>query len=659
MVKIGKGTMLIIVLVAVFVAYVLFSRGSGQVPAGYVIIAQPADADILDPTRTVYPWAVNVNNLIYESLLTYDWNMNLTPMLAESLPTWNEEGMFYTFKLKHGIKFQCGHPFTAESVVYTINRDKNMPGSKQTESLKNITTAEVIDDYTVRIWLNADDRFLVDWFASSSSVIVCDECAKRYGTQFGTPNGPPCGTGPFKYVEWQAALYITLARYDDYNWGPEMYQNKGPAHLDGVQFRVISDYSTAEAQLERGIIDFDLNVNPNQALFDRWGENNPYNITLYKGAQVGDLVYLGFNCAGEENHGYGYENGALSPGSVSKAVPLKVRQAIAYAINENSIIELAYSGVATPPTSWLAGTIWGSTDYQENMYPYNPEKARELLAEAGYPNGGLNLEVIHWTDPHYDIICTEMIRELENVGITLTTVSLDYNTVEDKIRTRDYNMFIAGYSWPLADMIWWEWHTSRLPSPNRFWWGDNYTDAIINNTWSMNNDVALNALYESQRLIAEDAASIGLLNRGLISAWRSDVKDTQWGTFKIHPIPSEWKFLDTYKSSVSHAVSVTAYPAEDNGSPGSVLNYTVTVTNIGAESDTYTLRASDNAVWSPSISLINLTLGIGEAENVTLSVTIPAGALLGTRDLIIITATSQNDTTISDNTSCIAYVVAS
>jgi len=656
MVKFGKSTILIIVLIAVFVAYVFLSRGSEQPPSTWVIIAQPADADILDPTRTVYPWAVNVNNLIYETLLTYDWNMNLIPMLAESLPTWNEEGMFYEFKLKQGVTFQCGHPFTAESVVYTINRDKNMPGSKQTESLKNVTAAEAVDDYTLRIYLNAPDRFLLDWFATSSSVIVCDECAKKYGTSFGTPDGPPCGTGPFKYVEWLAAQRISLERYNNYNWGPEMYQNKGPAHLAGIQFRVISDYSIAEAQLEAGIIDFDLNVNPSQELFNRWS-NNP-NIVLYRGALVGDLVYLSFNCAGTENHGYGYQNGEISPGSVPKAVPLKVRQAIAYAIDENRIIELAYSGVATPPTSWLAGTIWGSVGYQENMYPRNPEKARELLAEAGYPNGGLTLEVIHWTDPHYDIIGTELARQLENVGITLSVLSLDYNTVEDRVRNKDYNMIIGGYNWPLADMIYWEWHTVRIPSPNRFWWGDNYTDAIIDNTWSMNNDVALKALDESQMLIAEDAASIALLNRGLVSAWRSDVKDTQWGTFKIHPIPSEWKFLDTYKSSVSHAVSVTAYPAEDSGSAGSVLSYTVTVTNIGAESDTYTLSVSDNASWSPSISPISLTLGIGEAENATLSVTIPTGALPDTRDLIIITATSQKDATISDNTSCIAHVTA-
>ncbi|MFQ6078433.1 MAG: hypothetical protein ACE5NJ_04760, partial [Thermodesulfobacteriota bacterium] len=78
----GKGKLLIIVLIAVFFAYAFLMRGAGSPGSGWLVVAQPADADILDPARTVYPWAVNVNNLMYESLLTYDRNMNLIPMLA-------------------------------------------------------------------------------------------------------------------------------------------------------------------------------------------------------------------------------------------------------------------------------------------------------------------------------------------------------------------------------------------------------------------------------------------------------------------------------------------------------------------------------------------------------------------------------------------------
>jgi len=530
---VGTATLLILVIVGVVLVLV---HEAPPTKGGELAIAQLEDADILDPARTVYASFVNVNNLIYETLLTYDYDMNLIPMLAESLPTYNDEGMFYEFKLKHGITFHCGHPFTAEAVKYSIDRVKELQGEPSYYS-QFIGRVEVVDNYTVRVYTTEANRYFINWFATSSSAIVCPQCAEKYGAKFGTIEGPPCGTGPFKFKEWVPNNRITLERYDDYNWGPEIYQNKGPAYLDEIVFRVVPENSQM-SMLETGEVDFVTNVAADLELIENL-RNNP-DVTLYIGGQVGDLVYLGFNCAGTENHGYGYENGELSPGSVPKAVPLKVRQAIAYAIDENRIIELAYSGVATPPTSWLAGTIWGSVGYQENMYPYNPAKARELLAEAGYPNG-LILEVIHWVGPPYDNICAEMIRELENVGIILIRQSLDYNVVEDKINNKDYNMFIAGYSWPFADMIWYEWDTTRLPSPNRFWWGDNYTDAIIDNTFSFDDNVALSALHESQRLIAGDAAGIGLLSRGFVSAWRIDVKG-----FRMHPIPSNWKFLDTY-----------------------------------------------------------------------------------------------------------------
>jgi len=539
MVSIAKvGTAVLFGLIIVGVVLVL-TRGPTPYPARFLIIAQGQDADILDPARTSSSFAAPVNNLIYETLLTWDWNMNLIPMLAESLPTYDENGMFYEFKLKRGVTFQCGYPFSAEAVKYSIDRAKVFNIESPFSSLKgDIGEVDVVDNYTVKVYVTKSDRYILEWFADVSSAIVCPRCAEEYGAKFGTVEGPPCGTGPFEFKEWVPNSRIILVRYDNYNWGPEMYQNKGPAYLDEIVFRVVPENSQM-VMLETGEVDFVASASADLELIENL--RNDSNVTLYVGGQVGDMVYLGFNCAGTENHGYGYENGELSSSSVSKAVPLKVRQAIAYAIDENRIIELAYDGVATPANSWLAGTIWGSAGYQENMYPYNPEKARELLAEAGYP-AGLSLEVIHWTDQHYDIICTELARQLENVGITLTTQSLDYNTVESMVTNKDYNMIIASYSWPLADMIYWEWHTVRIPSPNRFWWGDNYTDAIIDNTFSFDDNVALSALHESQRIIAEDAASLGLLSRGFVSAWRSDLKG-----FIMHPISSDWKFLDTYK----------------------------------------------------------------------------------------------------------------
>lgn len=530
MIKLGKGMVLIIVLIAAFLAYAFLMRGGTVRPgAGWLVIARPADADILDPARTVYDFANHVNGLIYEPLLTWDWDMNLIPMLAESYE-YNEAGMYYEFKLRHDVKFHCGHPFTAEAVVYTINRIKNLPASKHRESVAHILGVEAVDDYTARVYLTEPDRYIIDWFATVSSVMVCPQCAEEYGDDFGTVEGPPCGTGPFKFKEWKPDDKIDLERYEDYDWGPERYQNKGPAYLDGVVFRVVPEDLPREAMLEVGEIDFVTNIRKSAELLDSW-ENDP-EIELY--VQPGpSMVYLGFNCAGTEDHG----NGELS----DRSVPKKVRQAIAHAIDRDQIINIALAKTAAPAHSWLADVIWSSTNYEENMYPYDLERARQLLAEAGYEDG-LELEVIFSDDPSYKDVCGILKDQLDDIGITVNVQSLRFPTLQARIADKDYDMFVMGYTWPLADMIWWEWHTIRLPSPNRFWWGDDYTDVIIENTWSMNDDVALEALKESQRLIAEDAASLGLYQRSALMAHGAYVKG-----FRMHPQAGGcWHFLDTY-----------------------------------------------------------------------------------------------------------------
>lgn len=542
-----------VIIVVVVVAAISFAvwhflhepEGAPTPPLGGTLtIAHAEDANILDPARTDQGYALEVNSLIYDALITLDDNMNYIPLLAENW-SWheNENNMYIEFKLREDVKFHCGHPFTADAVVYSINRVKD---SWVTSLPQEVQSVKAVDNYTVRVYVSKESRYILDWFIGSAAQIVCPHCAEEYGTYFGTLDGPPCGTGPFKFKEWVENDRIVLERFDDYTWGPERYHNKGPAFLDNVIFRVIQQ-NQQKAKFEAGEVDFVADVGVSSERLESW-ENNP-EIELHIVPSY-YLIYLGFNCASTENHGYSYENGEISPGSVSKAVPKVVRQAIAYALDENKIIDVAYAGVATPATSWLADTIWSSIGYQKNMYPYDPERAREILDNAGY-GGGFTLEVISWPGPQYSVIATEIARQLENVGITLTYQSLGFNMAESKVANKDYNMFVGGYNWPLADMIWWEWHTVRLPSPNRFWWGDNYTDAIIENTFSFDDEVALRALQESQRLIAEDAAGVGLLYPNFIIAHSSRVKGfdisglTNRGpTGFLMRVP--WHFLDTY-----------------------------------------------------------------------------------------------------------------
>lgn len=527
---------------------------------------------------------------------------------------------------------------------YTIKRLETLRGSKHVESARKILDVEVVDDYTVRVHLRKKDRYILDWFATVSSAIVCPHCAEKYGAAFGTPVGPPCGTGPFKFEKWIADKRIELERYESYNWGPERYRNKGPAYLDGVTFHVVAEHTPRETWLKRGDIDFVTTVRKTRGLLEDWRADPNIELIQQGGSS---MVYLGFNTAGTDDHGHG----ALS----DKSVPKKVRQAIAYAINENEIIDLVLAGAGAPPKSWLADPIWGSVGYQEEMYPYNPERARQLLAEAGYGDG-LELEILITAFKEYEDASAVLKRQLENVGITLTIQPLAFTALEDRIAKKNYNMFMMGYTWPLGDIVWWLLDKDRIPSPNRFWWGDDHTDAIIENIFSMDDSVARDALRESQMLIAEDAASLALWQRPVLMAYR---KDYVRG-FKMHPQADDaWHFLDTYLVVVKpHAVSVSIYPSENRGSPGSELNYTVTVVNMGVEGDSYTLEVSDNAGWTLALGDNTLEILSGGTETTNLTVAIPEGVTPGTQNEIVVNVTSRTDEAVTDSASCIAEAVA-
>lgn len=534
--KLSKVWVLIIVLLVAFGAYVFFgpSQKTGTAGRGQLDIAQAEGPDILDPARTVYPMAQRINILMYESLLTYDENQNLTGLLAKDWH-YNEKGRYYEFELKRGIEFHNGEPLTAKAVEYSIERISKMPGSKHADSTNNILDVSTADNYTARVYLKENDRFLLSWFASISSAIVSpraswNEKSKTYNTDFGTPASPPVGTGPFKFEKWMSGDRIVLSRYEEYNHGPEPYQNKGPAHLNRIVFHVMGTPVTREQKFESGAIDFVTHVRQDKKLINRWENNDKIKVAIQPGPS---LVYLGFNCQGTKEHGHGAEQ-------VAASVPRTVRRAVAYAINENELINGALAGAAARPESWLATSIWGSKGYQEQMYPYNPSKAEELLQQTQWDKKN-TLSVMTTSNPRYISVLSIMESQLDNVGLNMEINQLQFTALESRVKNKTYDAFIMGYTWPLADMIWWEWHTVRLPSPNRFWWGDPYTDNIIERTFSMNDNIARQALYKAQKLIAKDAASIGLYERALIMAYRQD----QLKNFEMPPLGDDtWKFLD-------------------------------------------------------------------------------------------------------------------
>ena len=527
-----------------------------EVVAGELIAVQSVDANILDVDRTKMDQAMQILALTQDTLMTYDWNMNYIPLLAESWEI-GENGLYIDWHLRQDVKFQCGEPFDADAVVYSIGRAKQ-PWSVQSDTVQNILDAEALDQYTVRVHLKQWDRWLFDWFAQTSSSIVCPVCGEdpAYGvSKF-------CGTGPFKVTEWVRDTRITLVRNDDYRWGPEIYQNRGPAHLSRITIEIDPNDNTREEKFRSGEANMMIGFSPRPDLI-QWLSTAP-NVDHNFVYPRSSMVYVGFNVSSlspeiqqglksgrpcppghrispvNDNRPWLQVGDVMIPDNTDRG--LLVRKALLYATDKENILLYAWENLGKMAYGPLTSLMWGYDPSVENMFPYDPEMAENLLAQVGY-TGGLDLTILTTNYDPYVKTCEVLKEQWAKVGVTLDIEVLDFDDIESIIANDDHDLWIGGYTWPNADMLWYYWDTIRVPpGPNRFWWGNGYTDNMIDNTFSISDAVAFKAIQDGQRLIMEDAVVLPIVMRPFLLAHRVEVKG-----FKVHPLSNLiWKHLDTY-----------------------------------------------------------------------------------------------------------------
>lgn len=536
---------------------------------GWLLIGRGSDADKLDPARTKFDFAMHTISLMYDTLLAYDMDMNLIPSLAtdweirepeyiENENRW--ETGYIDFTLRNDVKFHCGHPFTAEAVKYTIERIRNLSGSVHVDSVNGMEPIQIIDNYHVRIYLNMEEltlgRYSIEWFATPSSSIVCPHCAGEapdYDMNFGITYA--CGTGPFKFEEWVKDLKIVLVRNDDYAWGPSYYQNRGPAHLAGVEFDVYPEPIVKDIALRKGDINFAMPWFAGEDLEEFRADPT---INVYEGPEL-SLGYLGFHTGGGRFGTYDIstdtwydENGNPMDVSSGKFVgDVRVRRAVAYAIDKPRFIEEAVDNVGTPLYGVLTPKHWMYWEGCETMYRYNLDMARELLENAGfvYDEGrnrwfhedtGEKLVITLIATDAYTSHSEVLMDMLDEVGIEIDVRIIPFGTLSDIIGQRGHQAYLMGWNWPLDDILWWMYSPLRVPAPNRNWWDREGAEELLDNTFSFNDEIAGAAVIEAQQWVLEDCVYIPLRVRATTPALRSEVKG-----FTLHPWPFwTWKLLD-------------------------------------------------------------------------------------------------------------------
>jgi ABC-type transport system substrate-binding protein len=391
------------------------SAGDAQAPqpGGEIVVAYKDDLATLDPAIG-YDWTNwPAIKLVFDGLLGYDSGTTLEPRIAAEMPTISEDGLVYTFKVRPGVKFSNGREVTADDVVYTMTRvldpATTSPGAgfyvgiKGAQEFMDGSAATVegikaVDAQTVEFTLTAPDATFLNKMALNFAFVVAKEAVEAAGQDFGRQ---PIGTGPFTLTEWRSGEYLVFER------NPNYFQEGLPL-LDKVTIRVGVEPSVAVLQLEKGDIQL-MGDPPPGAEWARITSDPAWANRLEVQPKV-NTTYIAINTTMPP-----FDN-------------VKVRQALNHAIDKQRIVQLL-NGRADVANQILPALMPGyDPDYQG--YDFDPEKAKALLAEAGFADGFETTIQCIAVDPQPKL-CESFQQDLANVGIKLNIETLAAPNVID------------------------------------------------------------------------------------------------------------------------------------------------------------------------------------------------------------------------------------
>ena len=369
-----------------------------------LVIGQGADAKSLDPHASNDNPSSNIRVQIYDRLMDLDENGVPQPMLAESWERPDDKTII--FHLRKGVKFHNGDEMKASDVKFSLERALASP--EVSHILAGINGVEVIDDYTVKVTTEKPMAAILNNLSHITIAILSEKATKEAGDKFGQN---PVGSGPYKFVSWQSGDRVTLEAF------PEYWQGEAP--VKNVVYRNIVEETNRTIGLETGELDIIYDI---QGL-DKNKLRDDERFVLIEGPQV-SMTYLGFNMKKAP-----YDNP-------------KVREAISYAIDQKPIIDTVFLGAGEAANSIIGPNVWGYYDVEK--YTQDIEKAKALLAEAGYPDG---FKAKIWVNDNPVRRDTAVILQdqLKQIGIDLAIETVEWGAFLDGTARGDHEMFLLGW----------------------------------------------------------------------------------------------------------------------------------------------------------------------------------------------------------------------
>jgi peptide/nickel transport system substrate-binding protein len=362
--------------------------------------------------------AIQASAKVVEGLLTYDFDLNPQPQLATAWAV-SEDGLEYRFELRRNVRWHDGAPFTSADVVYSLALLREAHPRGRT-TFANVETVHASDDHHVVVRLTRPAPYILYALAGGESPIVPKHVYDGNGDPLLNPNNrAPIGTGPFLFKEWQSGSHVRYVRNPDYWDAPKPY-------IDTLLVRIIPDGAARSAAFETGEVDI--------------GGSSPVPAPDIE--RFAAIPHLGLEDRGNE---YAPTVYAIEFNLDNRYLKdLKVRQAIAHAIDPAVVLNVAWYGLGDPTVSIVSPTLKRFYNAQVQTYPFDPKRAEQLLDEAGYPRQGrTRFSLVHDYQPFGDSFkrTGEYIKDaLGRVGINVTVRGQDFPAYLRRVYTdRDYD----------------------------------------------------------------------------------------------------------------------------------------------------------------------------------------------------------------------------
>jgi len=397
-------------------------------PGGKIRIARSQESDSLDPHKSTLLVAHEVMYQIFDSLIYLAGDGTVKPGAAVSWEL-SDGNRTLTFKLRPNLKFHDGTPVNAEAVKFTVDRHLDPAIASPTKWMHGpIDSVSAVDEMTVAY--HYKEPFVPVFVGLSFSYLapISPAAVQKFGDDFARN---PVGSGPFKFVSWMPDQGIELERNPEHDWGTPFFKNTGAPYLEGATYVVIPEDSTRLAALTAGDVDAVSGTNAVPA-------DKAKTLAETPGIKI---------ITGNGPNAWMFELNTTRP----PFSDLRVRQAVNHAVDQQKLVDLYLSGYGKPGIS-LAGSALPGHKPDVTTYPYNPDKARELLKEAGV--SGVTVKALVIDTPAYRRMAEIVQADLKAVGITMDITALPVGELFAAGPKLEADMVHFGYTWgPDPDLI--------------------------------------------------------------------------------------------------------------------------------------------------------------------------------------------------------------